>query len=128
MPFKTYLWLMSVAALLSWVIWTYVLISVDPVESGFIGHILFYITLLLSLTGTLAVAGLLLRIRVKKNQLLIREARIALRHAILLSLACLASLFLAARDLLTWWNFLALFIGVGFVEYVFLLVQEGRRT
>ncbi|MDO8584443.1 MAG: hypothetical protein Q7R83_04675 [bacterium] len=128
MPFKTYLWCMSIAALFAWVGWVYVLVSINPIESGFVGHLLFYITLLLALTGTLAVVGLLFRLRAKKDQMLFREVRIAWRHAILLSIACIASLLLASRDLLTWWNFLALFVGVGFVEYLFLIVQESKRS
>ncbi|HEU0050831.1 MAG TPA: hypothetical protein VFQ60_02115 [Patescibacteria group bacterium] len=120
---------MAIAAVLAWASWIYVIFAVDPTEAGIMSRILFYLTFCLALVGTLSVLGVLYRVKwAKKDQLLIREVRIAFRHAIMLSLAAIISLMLAAKDLLTWWNFLALFVGIGLIEYLFLLMQESRRA
>jgi Ca2+/Na+ antiporter len=120
---------MSIATLIAWGGWVFVVFTINPEEAGALSLILFYVTLFMAMLGTLAVIGIVYRIRLlKRDQLMIREVRITFRHAIMLSLALICSLFLSAQGLLTWWNFLALFVGVGVVEYLFLLMQESRRT
>ncbi len=129
MSFKWYMWCMSIATALAWAGWALVLFTTDPTEAGFTGLLLFYLTLFVAMVGTLSVFGVLYRVRfLKRDHLLTREVRIAFRHAIMLSTVGIASLALSAQGLLTWWNFLALFVGVGIVEYVFLLMQESRRS
>ena len=129
MSFKWYMWCMSLATLLAWAGWVMVLFTIDPMESGITSLILFYLTLFVAMIGTLSVFGVLYRVRfLKRDQLLIREVRIAFRHAVMLSSVGIVSLALSAQGLLTWWNFLALFVGVGIIEYIFLLMQESRRS
>ena len=129
MPLKTYLYLMGIGTAISWAGWILVILTIDPNEAGALSLILFYLTFFVSLVGTLSVLGVVFRVRWRKsNELLSREVKISFRHAVMLSAVAIASLALAAFELLTWWNFLALFVGVGVVEYLFLLTQQGRRT
>jgi len=129
MPLRAYLILMSIGTAIAWAGWLFVVITIDPNEAGILSLILFYITLFVSLMGSLAILGIIFRVRWRKsNELLTREVKISFRHAVMLSAVGIVSLLLASLDLLTWWNFLALFIGVGVVEYLFLLSQQGRRT
>ncbi len=118
---------MGIAALFSWAAWIYVLIGINPEEAGALSFFLFYLTLFLALVGTLSVLGVIFRARKAEQALLFREVRIAFRHAVILSSATILALFLASQDLLTWWNFIAIFVGIGVVEYLFLILQENRR-
>jgi hypothetical protein len=129
MDFSAYIRLMALATVLAWLSWVFVLFRIDPTEAGFASIILFYSTLFLAFVGSFATLGTLFRSRIQKGgQVLSRDVRIAFRHAVLVSMAGLLCLFLAAEHLLTWWNFLGLFIAVGCLEYVFLVVQEGKRS
>jgi len=114
---------------MAWGGWFFVLYTIDPQEAGVLSLVLFYLTLFMAMVGTLAVIGVVYRRqRMSQVQLMIREVKIAFRHALMLSLALITSLILSAQGLLTWWNFLALFIGVGVAEYLCLLIQESKRT
>jgi hypothetical protein len=120
---------MGFATLVAWGGWGFVVWSVDPKETGVLGLILFYITLLSALIGTLTVFGVWYRVRrAKMASIVSREVRISVRHAVMLSCVAVVSLALAAKDLLAWWNTLGMFVLVGVIEYIFLLVQDSRRT
>ena len=128
MNFKGLVIVMAIAASLFWLAWSVVVIRIDPSEAGLSGLLIFYVTLLAALVATLSVAGVFYRVRIlKRNQLLTREVKIAIRHAIILSLVAVVSLALSAKNLLFWWNLLGLFILMGVVEYGFILVEESRR-
>ncbi len=115
--------------LLAWMGWVLVLFRIDPQESGLPGLALFYLTLFVSLVGTLATFGVLYRVHLlKRRELLSREVKISFRHGVMLSLVAVISLALSAQALLFWWNFLALIIFVAAIEYGFLLVNESRRN
>jgi hypothetical protein len=129
MPLRGFLALMGLATVLAWAGWVLVLLNIDPFESGIPGVALFFVTLFAALIGTLSVFGTLFRLRVKKGQtVVVREVKIAVRHAVLLSLVAVVSLLLAGQGLLKWWNLAAMIVAVGAAEYVFLLVQESRRA
>lgn len=120
---------MSIATIVAWLGWLFVIFTIDPHEAGALSLVLFYLTLFVAMIGTLSVIGVAYRTRsAHRDHLLIREVKISFRHAIILSIAATTSLILAAQGLLTWWNFIALFVAVGVVEYLFLLMQESRRN
>lgn len=128
MTFQSYLWAMAGASIAAWLGWVVVLWRVDPAETGLLGLGLFYITLFASLVGTFAVAGVLYRVLVlKRQQLVIREARITFRHGLMLAFVAVSSLALSAQSLLTWWNVIGIFSCVGLIEYVFVSMEENRR-
>lgn len=119
---------MIAGTLLAWMGWMLVLNTIDQQETGLPGLGLFYLTLFVSLVGTLATLGVLYRVRMlKQHQLLSREVKISFRHGVMLSLVAVISLALSAQSLLFWWNFIALIIFVAAIEYGFLLVNESRR-
>lgn len=119
---------MGLATALAWAGWIFVIFMIDPEEAGLAGLLLFYVTLFASLIGTLTIAGIAYRIRVlKRQQVVSREVKIAVRHAIMFALVSVVSLALSAQGSLTWWNLFALMAGVSVVEYVFLIIQESHR-
>lgn len=128
MSFPAYVWTMGVTSFVAWAAWVLVLFRVDPSESGALGLFLFYVTLFGGLVGTVAVGGVLYRVLVlKRHQLVMREARISFRHALMLSFVAVGSLALSAQALLTWWNVLGLCLSVGVIEYIFVSMEESRR-
>lgn len=105
-----------------------VLVRVDPSESGGLGLLLFYVTLLAAVTGTLSIAGVAYRVWIQKRPtMLLREVRVAFRHAAMFAVVMVASLVLSSQGLFTWWNLLALLATIGIVEYVFVSMEEHRR-
>jgi Ca2+/Na+ antiporter len=119
---------MGATSLLAWAAWALVIFRVDPGETGVLGLGLFYVTLFAGLVGALAVGGVLYRVLVlKRHQLVMREARISFRHALMLSFVAVGSLALSAQNLLTWWNILGVCLFVGAIEYLFVSIEESRR-
>ncbi len=128
MTFSTYLFTMGGTTLLAWLGWLVVLFRLDPIETGIIGLLLFYITLFAALVGTIAVAGVLYRVLVlKRQQIVMREVRISFRHGVMLAFVAVATLALSAQNLLVWWNMVGLFTVLCVVEYVFVAMEESRR-
>lgn len=120
---------MSLATVAAWGGWVFVLFRVDPYEAGMLGLILFYLTLFIASVGTWSVLIVVFRtVFLKRNEVLIREARIAFRHSIMLSLVGAGGLWLAAQSSLRWWHLLLALVLLGGLEYVFLLLQEGKRN
>lgn len=129
MSFRIYLALMSVATLASWLAWVVVVLNTNPFETSTLGFVLFYITLLLGLIGTLTLAGLSYRVLVlKRHDVLMREVRVSFRHAVLLSIIAVLALGLSAYGLLKWWAVSGLVVVMLITEYVFLIKEESHRV
>ena len=128
MSFKWYLILMGFGTALAWVAWVIIVQGVNPDEAGAIGLIFFYSTLYLAFTGTLSLAGLMYRVGIRKrDEVLSREVKTTFRHAVLLSLIGIGSLWFSAQGLLRWYTLFVLIGSVVLIEYIFLLIQEARR-
>ncbi|MCC7522303.1 hypothetical protein IT407_00660 [Candidatus Uhrbacteria bacterium] len=129
MGYRSFVALMLASSVLAWVVLGYVINSMNPFEAGITGFVAFYLSLFLALVGTLSVLGVLFRVQLRKrHQTAFREVRIAFRHALLLGAFSVICLALSANGWLAWWNFLVLLGLVGLIEYLSLLVQEGRRS
>lgn len=120
---------MLAGTLIAWGGWIAVLLNVNPNEGGYIGFLLFYLTLLIALVGTFSLLGIFFRVYIKKrHHVVIREVHIAFRHAIFMSIMAVTSLALSANGWLQWWVFLLLLAIIALLEYVALIIQEGRRA
>lgn len=129
MTFRAFAWSMGGATGLALTAWLYVLFTVDPFISGWIGLLLFYTTLLATSIGAWCLCGVIYRIFIlKRQEVMSREVRIAFRHAVLLSVAGVCSLALSAQNWLNIWFFIGLLVLIGSIEYMFLLVQESHRS
>lgn len=127
MGLRTYVLLMAIGTFLAWIAWTVIVLNVDPTETGFLGFFLFYLTLAVSLVGSLALIGTFFRIVVlKRHDVPSREIKIAFRHAILFAGVAIFSLLLSANSLLRTWHVVALMCVASIVEYAFLQAQQGR--
>ncbi len=128
MNFRWYLIFMGVGTGLAWIAWMFVLQTTNPYESGVMGLAFFYITLMLSLVGTLSLLGIGYRIGIqKRNATVFREVRVSFRQAVLLSLLAVCALYLASQKHMTWYYLLILVALAGGIEYILLVIQSARR-
>jgi len=127
MTLSRYLIVMTFSAILGWVAWILVLFYIDPFTSGLSGFILFYISLIFALIGTLSVIGYFVRARFHKEELTYEQVANAFRQAILLSVLVTISLFLRSQGLLKWWNIILLIIGLTLLE-VFIMSRKAKKS
>ncbi len=126
MTLRQYLILMTVGTIFCWVIWFFVLYLIDPTESGILGFAFFYLSLFLSLAGTLSILGLLFRMRFGKEEMVFKTVMISFRQATLLGLLVIAALFLKSHDILAWWNIFLLIVALTILEFFFISYNKKK--
>lgn len=126
MTLRQYLILMTISAIFCWIIWGFVLYSVDPTTAGILGFVFFYFSLFLALAGTLAVLGLLLRMKFGKEELVFKTVTTSFRQATLLGLLVIGGLILKSQKLLTWWNIIFLVLALIVIEFFFISYEKKR--
>jgi len=126
MTLKSYLSIMFLATILCWGSFLLVINAINPETTNWIGLFLFYLSLFLSLTGTISVIGFLVRFIFLKHELVWDSVSAAFRQSFLISIFVVISLILLAYDLLNWLNILFLIIGLSVIEYFLLFYKEGR--
>ncbi|MBI4257186.1 hypothetical protein HY626_03985 [Candidatus Uhrbacteria bacterium] len=120
MSFRSYLIIMSLTTVAAWTAWVVVLHGVDPTRSGVIGFVLFYLTFIMAVFGSLSILGLLIRLWRSKTDLPSRLAIRSFRHGILLSILLTSSLILFSQTWFRWWTMLLVVFIVTLVEMAFL--------
>lgn len=113
--------------LLCWISWACVLFSVNPETTNWIGFALFYLSLFLSLAGTAAIAGFVIRFVGLKHKLVFNSVKIAFRQSFLFAFLIIAVLFLLSESLFTWLNSGLLIAGLTILEF-FLISYGGTRN
>ena len=126
MPLRYYLLIMSAATALCWLVFCYIIWTVNPEATNLVGLALFYLSLFLAVSGSAAIIGFLIRFVFLRHELLINTVKIAFRQSFLFSCFIVASLFLLSRDLLTWLNLFFLIVGLSVLE--FFLLSYGRSS
>ncbi|HLD61141.1 MAG TPA: hypothetical protein VJA27_03370 [Patescibacteria group bacterium] len=121
MSLKQYLILMSVGTLLCWVAWLFVVWSLDPNETTFLGLSFFYASLFLAIVGTFSVIGFLFRrALIKQDEIIFRHVRRTFRQSVLIAILATVCLLLLSEHLLRWWNaILLLMLGIIIEAIVF---------
>jgi hypothetical protein len=116
--------MMLLATAICWSAFAVVINSVDPATTNWIGFLLFYGSLFMSLVGTSALIGFLIRFIVLKRELVFRQVVIAFRQAFSFSALIIALLFFQAQGMLTWYNMIFLVIALTVLE--FFLISYKR--
>ena len=109
-----------------WLVFSYVLWTVNPEATNRVGFGLFYLSLFLAVSGTAALAGFLIRFVFLRHELAVTTVKIAFRQSFLFAGFIVAALFLSARGLLTAVNLLILIVGLSMLE--FFLLSYGRDS
>lgn len=106
MTYARYILLMFVGTVIAFSVWLWVLLFINPDTTGPIGIFLFYISLILSLMGLLALIGLFVRLLGKRSERMrFYAVRTSFRQAVLLTLLIIVVLTLEHFKMLSWWNF-----------------------
>jgi hypothetical protein len=129
MPYARFLVFMAIATLLGLLGWIYVLFSIDPFTSGWIGPVSFYVSLGVVCVGGFFLLGALLhRLTSKEGPVLPRHVRAWFRRSFLLSLGTIVSLLLASIDRFSFLVFFLFLLVLFLLEGFFLFVHQGRRV
>lgn len=126
MTLRQYLFWMLLSTALCWLGWLSVVFTIDPVNSGWIGFVVFYSALGLSLIGTFSVIGLAARSLLHRHEPVSRHAATSFRQSLLLTAFLSGSLILQSYALLTWWNLLLFVATLTVMEFFLISFRSGR--
>ena len=117
MTLRSYLIVMSLATLVCWLAWFYILWIVNPELTNWAGFLLFYLSLFLALIGTITIIGFFIRFIGLKHELAFRSVKNAFRQSFLFSFFIIMILFLLSQGLFSWLNVFFLVIGLSVLEF-----------
>ncbi|MFA5131571.1 MAG: hypothetical protein WC467_04095 [Patescibacteria group bacterium] len=126
MTLKNYLFVMSTLTAVCWGILIFVASLIDPTATNWLGYILFYLALFLSLSGLAALIGFIIRFVALKKELAFNSVKVAFRQSFLFSLFIVLSLILKSQHLFNWINLLLLVIIFAILE-LFLISSKKSR-
>jgi len=116
---KRYLTGIAIVGLLGWLALGITLLRLDPFTSTALALPFFFIALFLALTGTLGVIGFYLRVWFRHGEIYVSHISIALRQAILISLATSLAMVFQILRILTWWDGLLIVAAISLIEVYF---------
>ena len=122
-----YIALMFVATALSWSAWYTVLSIINPFEADAVGLILFYLSFGISLTGTFALIGFVIRWFLVRDELTFQKVLISFRQGIFLSILLIGMLLLQRMRILTWYNAAFLILGLTIAEFFVISRKKKYR-
>ncbi|MCH7492878.1 hypothetical protein IID19_04830 [Patescibacteria group bacterium] len=120
MSLKKYLLFMTSATLISWIAWLVVLFYINPVESGVIGFVFFYVSMFFALIGTFSLIGFFGRVWFTKEPIIFRHLGISTRQSLWFAILIVGTLLLQSADLYRWWSISLLIIFLTLLEFFFL--------
>lgn len=128
MTLKSYLILMILATIICWAIFIFIIFTVNPETTNWIGFLLFYISLFLSLVGASAIIGFIVRFVALKHELAFRSVKHAFRQSFLFAFLITVILFLLSHNLFNWLNMILLIIGLSVWEFFLISYERPRIT
>lgn len=126
MTLKSYLTIMILATFVCWSAFSFVLWTVNPDITNWLGFLLFYLSLFFALNGTASIIGFVIRFIGLKHELAFYSVKSAFRQSFLFSFFIISIFYLLSRDLFTWLNLFLLIIGLSLLE--FFLISYGSRN
>lgn len=118
---------MSITTVVAWFGWVMILLNSSPTSATPLVFTFFYISLFLSLLGTLSVIGCVLRfILQRQRRANAYKVSTAFRQAFLWSLALVIALGLQSQRLLSWWLIVLLVAVFTMLEFTFLSLSKSR--
>ena len=120
MSLKRFLIFMTIVTLICWIVWITVVFYIDPYSTGFIGLLLFYVSLFFALIGTFSLLGFFFRVWFLKTEMVFKHVGIAFRQALLFALLVIGAFVLQGMRIFTWWNAALFIISLSLIELFFL--------
>jgi len=124
MTLRWYLIIMTVATIFCWSAFIYVIMTINPEITNWLGFALFYLALFMAAVGSISIIGFLIRFIGLKHELVSQSVIAAFRQSILFAVFIVTVLFLLSRNLFSWLNLIFLIIGLSILE--FFLLSYGR--
>ncbi len=126
MTLKKYLSLMILTTLICWASFVYVLNTINPEITNFLGFLFFYASLFLAVSGTASVLGFVIRFWFLKQKLAFYSVKTAFRQSFIFGLLIVLSLIFLANNLFTWINIIFLIIILFFIEFFFISYKKNN--
>lgn len=126
MTLKSYLAVMGALTLVCWGIFFFVAGLIDPTATNWLGFVLFYLTLFLSLSGTAALAGFLIRYLAKRQEMTFNLVKLSFRQSFIFALFLIFLLFLKSKGLFNWLNLLLLVVVFSILELFLISYKKSR--
>jgi hypothetical protein len=107
-----------------WGVFIFILNMIDPTTTNFLGFVIFYLSLFLALSGTIAVVGSFIRFKIMKKELVFNSVKTAFRQSFLFSFLIVAILYLLAEKLFSWLNLFLLIVILSVVEFLMISYKQ----
>ncbi|MBU0619992.1 MAG: hypothetical protein V1768_00655 [Patescibacteria group bacterium] len=117
MTLKTYLLVMIATTIICWSVFVFIVLTINPEITNWIGFLLFYLSLFLSASGSVAIIGFIIRFIALKHELIFYSVKTAFRQSFLISFLIIVILFLLSHNLFTWTNLFLLIFGLSILEF-----------
>lgn len=127
MSLRQYLFMMSFAAILCWVSWGFVLVNIDPFQGSKLGFFFFYLSFYSGLLGTFSLLFFFVSKKLS-NQIvpLYVHVRRSFLCSVIVSFALVMVLYLNAKNVLTFWNFILL-LSIFILLFAFAISYRKSR-
>jgi hypothetical protein len=116
---KNYLLGLAITTLLGWIAFVIVILRLDPFTSRALANLFFFSALFFALVGTISIIGFYGRVWLLRGEIYLAHISIALRQAILITLAIEVAMIFQILRILTWWDGVLIAFAVGLVEIYF---------
>lgn len=126
MTLKNYLFVMSVLTIVCWGTFFFVASLIDPTITNWLGFVLFYFALFLSLSGTIALIGFIFRFFALKKELAFNLVKTSFRQSFVFSLFIVLLLILKTQGMFNWLN-LILLVVIFIILELFLISNKKSR-
>ena len=117
MTLKNYLIVMGILTAICWGVFFFVANLVDPGKTNWLGFVLFYAALFLSVSGSASLLGFVVRFKVLRHELAFRVVKLAFKQSFIFALFIVCLFLLLAKDLFSWLNLLLLVVIFAIWEY-----------
>lgn len=126
MSLRLYLLIMSLLTIFCWLVFGYIIWTVDPETTNLAGFALFYLSLFLAISGAAALIGFFVRFVFLRHELAINKVIVAFRQSFLFAVFIVISLWLQARSFLTLLNLIILIMALSALEFFLLSYSKTR--
>ncbi len=117
MTLKNYILAMSFLSLICWIAFFFVAGMINPNTTNWLGFLLFYTSLGVSLIGTSSILGLIFRFFFSKDEAVFNSVKNSFRQSFLFSLFIISLLLLKSFNLFSWINLLILIAIFAILEF-----------
>jgi len=117
---------MIISTLVAWLGFGILILMVDPQTTTLFGIVLFYIALLIALTGTGSIIGFIVRFLFLKHELIVRSVFVAFRQGFLGAILISSMLFMFSRGVFSLLNIALLILSLTAFEFLLLSLESDR--